>query len=141
VGPRADLDVCEKSRPHRDSIPGPSSPQPDAIPTELSRPTLLYEFKTKYKLPKNDSPIKLHCCTADTWHVICCRQVADTHTHSQPHVSSPVVGLKSLHYEQTHIVTSCAPRNGTYLSTARRQTDECETVRTGHFKKTRAQSV
>jgi hypothetical protein len=26
VGPSADLDVCEKSRPHRDSIPGPSSP-------------------------------------------------------------------------------------------------------------------
>jgi hypothetical protein len=25
VGPRASLDVCEKSRPHRDSIPGPSS--------------------------------------------------------------------------------------------------------------------
>jgi hypothetical protein len=26
VGPRAGLDMCEKSRPHRDSIPGPSSP-------------------------------------------------------------------------------------------------------------------
>jgi hypothetical protein len=26
VGPRAGLDGCEKSRPHRDSIPGPSSP-------------------------------------------------------------------------------------------------------------------
>jgi hypothetical protein len=26
VGRRASLDVCEKSRPHRDSIPGPSSP-------------------------------------------------------------------------------------------------------------------
>jgi hypothetical protein len=26
VGPRAGLDVCEKSRPHRDSIPGPPSP-------------------------------------------------------------------------------------------------------------------
>jgi hypothetical protein len=24
VGPRAGLDVCEKSRPHQDSIPGPS---------------------------------------------------------------------------------------------------------------------
>jgi hypothetical protein len=34
VGLRASLDVCEKSRPHRDSIPGPSSPQPVAIPTE-----------------------------------------------------------------------------------------------------------
>jgi hypothetical protein len=35
VGPRAGLDVCEKSRPHRDSIPGPSSPYSVAIPTEL----------------------------------------------------------------------------------------------------------
>jgi hypothetical protein len=26
VGPRAGLDRCRKSRPHRDSIPGPSSP-------------------------------------------------------------------------------------------------------------------
>jgi hypothetical protein len=26
VGPRACLDMCEKSHPHRDSIPGPSSP-------------------------------------------------------------------------------------------------------------------
>ena len=26
VGPRAGLDGCEKSRPHGDSIPGPSSP-------------------------------------------------------------------------------------------------------------------
>jgi hypothetical protein len=37
VDPRAGLDVCEKSRPHRDSIPGPSSPWPVAMPTELSR--------------------------------------------------------------------------------------------------------
>jgi hypothetical protein len=26
MGPRSGLDGCEKSRPHRDSIPGPSSP-------------------------------------------------------------------------------------------------------------------
>jgi hypothetical protein len=26
VGPRAGLGVCEKSHPHRDSVPGPSSP-------------------------------------------------------------------------------------------------------------------
>jgi hypothetical protein len=35
VGPRAGLDRCEKSRPYRDSIPGPSSPYPVTIPTEL----------------------------------------------------------------------------------------------------------
>jgi hypothetical protein len=38
VGPRAGLDVCEKSRPHWDSIPGPSSLQPVDIPTELPGP-------------------------------------------------------------------------------------------------------
>ena len=39
VGPMAGLDRCGKTRPHRDSIPGPFSPYPVAIPTELSRPT------------------------------------------------------------------------------------------------------
>ena len=38
VGPRAGLDRCWKSRFHRDSIPGPSSPQPVALPTELHGP-------------------------------------------------------------------------------------------------------
>jgi hypothetical protein len=45
VGPRAGLDVCGKSRPYRDSIPGPSSPYLLAIPTELSRPTNIYSIK------------------------------------------------------------------------------------------------
>jgi hypothetical protein len=40
VGPRVGLDVCEKSRPYRDSITGASSPYPVAIPTELTRPLL-----------------------------------------------------------------------------------------------------
>jgi hypothetical protein len=35
VGSRAGLDRCGKTRPHRDSIPGPSSPQLVTIPTEL----------------------------------------------------------------------------------------------------------
>jgi hypothetical protein len=39
VFPRAGLNRCGKSRPHRDSIPGPSSPWRVAIPTELSWPT------------------------------------------------------------------------------------------------------
>jgi hypothetical protein len=33
VGPKVGLDGCEKSRPHRYSNPGPSSPQRLAIPT------------------------------------------------------------------------------------------------------------
>ena len=39
VGPRASLDGCGKSHPHRDSIPGPSSLWQAAVPTELSRST------------------------------------------------------------------------------------------------------
>jgi hypothetical protein len=35
VGPRVGPEVCGKSRPHQDSIPGPSSPYRVAIPTEL----------------------------------------------------------------------------------------------------------
>ena len=38
MGLRAGLDWCGKSRPHRDSIPGPSSPLAVAIPTELPGP-------------------------------------------------------------------------------------------------------
>jgi len=37
VGARAGLDRCGKSRPHRDSIPGLSSPKQVAIPTTLSQ--------------------------------------------------------------------------------------------------------
>jgi hypothetical protein len=35
VGPRGGLDECEKSRPHRDSIPAPSNPYQVAIPIML----------------------------------------------------------------------------------------------------------
>ena len=37
MGPKAGLDRCGKSWPHRDSIPGPSSPWRVAIPIELWR--------------------------------------------------------------------------------------------------------
>ena len=37
VGLRAGLDGCAKFRPHRESIPGSSSLQRGALPTELSR--------------------------------------------------------------------------------------------------------
>jgi len=38
MGLRAGLDRCGKSRPHRDSILGPSSPWLVTIPTELPGP-------------------------------------------------------------------------------------------------------
>jgi hypothetical protein len=52
MGPRAGLNVCEKSRPHRDLIPGPSSPQPVAVPTELPGPPNL-DVVTVHKWPNN----------------------------------------------------------------------------------------
>ena len=48
VGPRTGLDGCGKSRPHRDSIPGSSSPQRFAIPTELPRPIYMHVSLKKY---------------------------------------------------------------------------------------------
>jgi hypothetical protein len=42
MDPRAGLDGFLNTRLHHDSIPRPSSPQRVAIPTELSRPTMLY---------------------------------------------------------------------------------------------------
>ena len=42
VGPSAGLDRCGKSRSHRVSIPGPSSPYPVAIPTELPDPPTVF---------------------------------------------------------------------------------------------------
>jgi hypothetical protein len=44
MGPRASLDVCEKSRPHRDSIPGPSSSYSVAKPTKLPGPIYIYIY-------------------------------------------------------------------------------------------------
>jgi hypothetical protein len=63
VGPRTGMDGCEKFRPHRDWIPGPSNPQPEAIPTELSRPTFcLWKAKDKSSSDK-DMGKKAYCVT------------------------------------------------------------------------------
>ena len=43
--PQGGLDGCAKSRPHRDSILGMSSPQPVATPTALSRPSNRHEYQ------------------------------------------------------------------------------------------------
>ena len=51
VGPRSGLDGCGKSRPHQDSIPGPSSPWQVTIPTELSRPTMIVLYNIKSAKP------------------------------------------------------------------------------------------
>jgi len=44
------MDVGGKSRPHRDSITGPSSPQRVAIPTGLSRPIHFPRYHMKILL-------------------------------------------------------------------------------------------
>jgi hypothetical protein len=53
VGLMAGLNRCGKSRFRRDSIPGPSSPERVAIPTELSRPT--FSSVTFNESPSSDS--------------------------------------------------------------------------------------
>jgi hypothetical protein len=79
VGPRAGLDVCEKSHPHRDSIPGPSSPQPVTIPTELPGPrshyishlnvnTIILYLWFPYRCVISNSGV-IYC---PTQHVECC---------------------------------------------------------------------
>jgi hypothetical protein len=50
VGARASLDGCGKSRSHRDSIPGPSSPYQVAIPTELPWPVHMEVIKLYWYL-------------------------------------------------------------------------------------------
>ena len=57
VGPRTGLDGCRKSRRHRDSIPGPSSPQRVATPAELSRPIRCQESTGRYR--KEDGMAKV----------------------------------------------------------------------------------
>jgi len=53
VGPRAGLDRCGKSRPLRNSIPGPSSPKPVTIPTELPDPHVIKYCSFKAFVPYN----------------------------------------------------------------------------------------
>ena len=48
MGLRAGLGGCGKSRPHRDLIPGPSSPLQVAIPTALSQPTCMVSGTFKF---------------------------------------------------------------------------------------------
>jgi hypothetical protein len=48
VDPRTGLDGCGKYRPHRDSNPGPSSPQRVVIQSELSRPIFWPPTQSKW---------------------------------------------------------------------------------------------
>jgi hypothetical protein len=50
VGPRAGLDRCGKSHPYKDSIPGPSSLQPVAIPNMPPSPlSVLWDIVNLYE--------------------------------------------------------------------------------------------
>ena len=71
VGPRAGLDRCGKSRPHRDSIQPVASP----IPTELPGPRAVYEKKWKKKIVQRDRPHKVahaNCMLGNSgcWHTL-----------------------------------------------------------------------
>ena len=46
MGPSAGLGRCGKCRPHRDSIPGPSGPQPVAILVQTTLPGPLFDPRT-----------------------------------------------------------------------------------------------
>jgi hypothetical protein len=61
MGPRAHLNRCGKFRPHRDSIPGPSSPKPVAIPTKLAGPqTVIRKVQICFKVtPLRTSSIRI----------------------------------------------------------------------------------
>ena len=72
MGPRAGLDLCEKFRPRRDSIPQPSRPQRVAIPTEPSlltlsltskyqSPNALYGKVTVFSAVTRFAEVRLHC--------------------------------------------------------------------------------
>ena len=58
VRPRAGLDRCAKSRRYRDPIPGPSSPQRDAIPTALSRGVYAENYMWFITIPKESYAFK-----------------------------------------------------------------------------------
>jgi hypothetical protein len=49
VGPRAGLDGCGKSHPHRDSIPGLSNQQRVAVPAELHPSTTTNGYRMLLK--------------------------------------------------------------------------------------------
>ena len=58
VDVRASRDGCGKSRPHRDSIPGTSSPERVATTTELTRP---YERRIKLEMRAEDGLWAVRC--------------------------------------------------------------------------------
>jgi hypothetical protein len=59
VGPMTVLGGCRKSRHHRDSIPGPPSPQRVAIRTELPPPPPLPVFHEAVILFSAANPLRL----------------------------------------------------------------------------------
>ena len=70
MGPRAVLDRCGKSRPHKNSIPGPSSSKRFSIPITLSRSTKLEVYNTNIKYAHKNSIINIHCliiCNYRRW--------------------------------------------------------------------------
>ena len=68
MGPRAGLDRCGKSLPHRDSIPGTSSPYPVAITTELPGPQERERERERDKNVKCPLVQALRLCTSRTAH-------------------------------------------------------------------------
>jgi len=72
VDPRAGLDRCGKSRPHRDSIPGPSSPSPVTVTVTTNSVMKLYIYIYIYIYRFQNCFLccptpRLHCFLSSHW--------------------------------------------------------------------------
>ena len=85
VGRRTGLDGCGKSRPRRDSIPGPSSPLRVALPTKLTRPHCIkknaYFSKPYYRTLRTPYELELALHHLILTH---CSECATSERHPMP---------------------------------------------------------
>ena len=86
-GVKAGLDGWRKISPHRDSIPGPSRPQPVAIPTELCRVTQTYIHTPQYTHTHTHTHIHTY---------------THTHTHESPFMFLKIRRSGSTRYTHCH---------------------------------------
>ena len=89
VGPRAGLDGCGKSLLRRISIPGQSSPQRVAIPTELPRPTAVTVTPAPSILNRHDTNINLIKTILTYFHLSSLLLSPFLHPLTQQHLPQP----------------------------------------------------
>jgi hypothetical protein len=110
VGPKAGLDVCEKSRPHRDSIPGV------AISTEIPGPHLVLIFivnitvNTKWKKVRLGTDISVNF---NMFHLTCISQIHNIQITNKMHFTGYDI-FKS-HFSHQHILVAIVANFGVKL--------------------------